>query len=134
MDNQQFNQDQNYQNQSEPYAPYQPPVEQGPVGSVKTFVFSLLSVAVSQPIVGLVFAIIARRMIATFEQYNGVTNYGLLKASKILSKIGYILGIISTICFAFVCTIWFCVIIGVLASHATPEVQSNFATILPLIF
>ena len=128
--------DNQFNNQNQPYGPYQPKVEQGPVGSIKIFVFSIISLALSNniSIAGIIFSTMAKRMIATYEQYNGFTDYGLIKASKILSKIGFILSLVFTIFWAFYILFMFVVLIAIMISEGGSEIQTHYAAFLPLIF
>ena len=118
MDNQ-FNQ--------QPYSPAPVQEEKGPVTSMKAMIFAIIGLALagSVSIAGLIFSIIAKKQIATFEDYNGFTDFGKIKAAKIISKIGFILSIVCMVIYA----IYFIAIIGLAASGS-----SSYYAILPVIF
>lgn len=66
------------------------------VSPTSVLVFGILSLALPFPVVGLIFAIVARKKATTFIEETGTT-CGQVNTGKILATIGLILNIISLV-------------------------------------
>ncbi len=97
------------------------------VSPTSVLVFGILSVALSVPVVGLIFAILARKKAKAFVEENGTT-CGQVNVGRILATIGLVVNIISlcgtVLYIGYIILLYVLMILGMSASQY----------ILPLLF